>query len=151
MCNTTRLDRAGGETKEGWVIDRWLGDYKMAYTTPAPPIIHLCASIFVSKENPRQQIGNQSFGQSLPAGEVNVCRLHSCTPTRAAATVFSLLLVPDQLSATLKLANTPTMEIQRLSICYFCLDFSRSFCSRQNHRCSRSKLGTLQRSDSPLQ
>ena len=81
MCNTSRLDRAGGETKEGWVIDRWLGDYKMAYTTPAPhhqcsPIIHLCFGIFVSKEIPRQQIGNQSFGQSLPL-EVNVCPLHA--------------------------------------------------------------------------
>ena len=78
LCNTSRLDGAGGETKEGWVIDRWLGDYKMAYTTPAPhqcPIIHLCFGIFVSKEIPRQEIDNQSFGQSMPL-EVNVCPLH---------------------------------------------------------------------------
>ena len=123
----------------------------MAYTTPAPhqcPIIHLCFGIFVSKEIPRQQIGNQSFGQSLPL-EVNVCPLHAAEPSCNHSIFFA---VADQKwhFGISKYSPPTTMEIQRE---YFNLLFLSGF-QRAGHFVpvkiteaqARSKLGTLQRS-----
>ena len=90
------------------------------------PIIHLCFRIFVSKEIPGQEIGNQSFRQSLPL-EVNVCPLHIVSTA-------ALSLPPRTRSGALANTLHQATNGESFSICNFCLDFSRSFCSRQNHR-----------------
>ena len=95
----------------------------MAYTTPAPhqsPIIHLCFGIFVSKEIPRQQIGNQSFGQSLPL-EVNVCPLHAAEPSCNHSIFFAVADQKWHFGISKYSPRRRWKSCESISICYFCL------------------------------
>ena len=106
------------------------------------PIIHLCFRIFVSKEIPRQEIGNQSFGQSLPL-EVNVCPLHIVSTA-------ALSLPPRTRSGAL--ANTPhqatngkPLRVFRFVI-FVWISAARFVPVKITGAGARSKLGTMQRS-----
>ena len=106
------------------------------------PIIHLCFRIFVSKEIPRQEIGNQSFGQSLPL-EVNVCLLHIVSTA-------ALSLPPRTRSGAL--ANTlhqatngkPPRVFQ--FVIFVWISAARFVPVKITGAGARSKLGTMQRS-----
>ena len=106
------------------------------------PIIHLCFRIFVSKEIPRQEIGNQSFGQSLPL-EVNVCLLHIVSTA-------ALSLPPRTRSGAL--ANTlhqatngkPPRVFQ--FVIFVWISAARFVPVKITGAVARSKLGTMQRS-----
>ena len=106
------------------------------------PIIHLCFRIFVSKEILRQEIGNQSFGQSLPL-EVNVCLLHIVSTA-------ALSLPPRTRSGAL--ANTlhqatngkPPRVFQ--FVIFVWISAARFVPVKITRAVARSKLGTMQRS-----
>ena len=106
------------------------------------PIIHLCFRIFVSKEIPRQEIGNQSFGQSLPL-EVNVCPLHIVSTA-------ALSLPPRTRSGTLantlhQATNGKPLRVFRFVI-FVWISAARFVPVKITGAVARSKLGTMQRS-----
>ena len=106
------------------------------------PIIHLCFRIFVSKEIPRQEIGNQSFGQSLPL-EVNVCLLHIVSTA-------ALSLPPRTRSGALantlhQATNGKPLRVFRFVI-FVWISAARFVPVKITGAGARSKLGTMQRS-----
>ena len=106
------------------------------------PIIHLCFRIFVSKEIPRQEIGNQSFGQSLPL-EVNVCPLHIVSTA-------ALSLPPRTRSGALantlhQATNGKPLRVFRFVI-FVWISAARFVPVKITGPGARSKLGTMQRS-----